>query len=172
MRYIIENPPTYCQRYDWQVYIEKLDQYFDANDIVCDKRKVAVLLMATAEEEFQRLYNICSPKEPKDFTYTELTAMMAKQYVEQVSVYRERKRFYAAKRYEREMVAYWYARVKKNAVTCQFGASYERIVLDRFICGMRPGSVFDMLCDQDESLTLERAYDLALTKESNERICF
>lgn len=178
MRIIVQYPPMYCYRNgDWRVYVDKLDLYFEANDIVGDKRKASILIMAITDEPYKMLADMCSPKEPIDFTYNELIGLMARHYVPQLSVFRERNKFYAAKQDDggsvKETVTAWLARVRRMASTCQFGDNYDRVVLDRFICGMRPGLVLERLCEEGaaDGLTLERAFELAIIKESQQRIC-
>jgi hypothetical protein len=59
----------------------------------------------------------------------------------------------------------YYGRLKKLSVDCKFGEFLEAVLLDKFVTGLRPGQVLDRLCEENESLTLQQAVDIAINKE-------
>ena len=53
-------------------------------------------------------------------------------------------------------MAEWYARVKTLALSCKFGVSLDAFVLNQFVLGL-PNFMFERLCEEDESLTIQTA---------------
>lgn len=156
---------------DWQVYTERLEQYFDVNNIDADKKK-ALLLTSIDEEIYKTLRDVCHPVLPKTKTYSELIQVLNKQFIVRTSVHRERIAFYAARQVPDESTALWFARIKKLSIDCKFGDIFEMVLLDRFISGMSASDIVDRLCEEDEKLTLQKAVDIATSKESSAgRIC-
>ncbi|KAL7723816.1 hypothetical protein ACLKA6_016278 [Drosophila palustris] len=80
-------------------------------------------------------------------------------------IFNERKQFYLATSKPDESVAAWYARVKQLAMSCNFGAHLNAMALDKFVVGLQP-RIFDKMCEEDETLTLEQALRKALIMES------
>lgn len=165
---LIGELPTFYGYSDWQVYTERLEQFFEVNDIGADKKK-ALLLTSIDEVTYKTLRDVCHPQVPKDRTFDELVELLNKQFVIRTSVHRERVKFYTAKQAPNESIANWYASIKKLSVDCKFGERFDSVLLDRFISGLRPGSVLDRLCEEDEDLTLQKAVDMASTKESSSK---
>lgn len=167
MSNLIGNLPYFSMGYsDWHVYCERLEQYFEVNDIDAEKRR-ALLLTSLDETVYKTLRDVCHPSLPKERTYDELLQLLSKQFVVRTSVYRERVSFYTAKQERGETIATWFARLKKLSVDCKFGEHFDAVLLDRFISGLRSSVILDRLCEEDESLTLQKAVDIATSKESS-----
>lgn len=73
---------------DWEIFSERLGQYFEANRIE-DERKTAVLLTLIDEDVYRTLKNLCDPTLPKTKTY-ELVQLLETQFKIRVSVFRKR----------------------------------------------------------------------------------
>ncbi|XP_059614960.1 uncharacterized protein LOC132260692 [Phlebotomus argentipes] len=159
-------PEFYAGAQDWNVYSERLEQFFLVNNIPDDKRS-ALLISVIGNDTYKALRDLCHPQLPKDKPFEELCELLKKQYGPQVSVFRERKKFYTSKQMEYEGVSAWYARLKTLSVDCKFGDNLETILMDRFISGLRNPVVLDRMCEEDETLTLTKAVELAVNKESS-----
>ena len=61
---------------DWLLYTERLEQFFVANNIEDDKRKVAVLLTALGASAYALLRNLVGPAKPATKKYDELVKAM------------------------------------------------------------------------------------------------
>lgn len=90
---------------------------------------------------------------------------MENQYAPHVIIFSERKKFHAASKRDDETVVNWYARVKRLAIHCKFGANLEPFCVDKFVCGMS-GKLFERLCEEDEKITLAEALKKALLAET------
>lgn len=163
---LIGNIPEFsCGFDDWNVYSERLDQYFEVNDIPNEKRS-ALLISVVGNEAYKTLRDLCHPALPKDKEFEELCQLLHKQYSPQVSIFRERIKFYKAQQETYENVSQWYARVKTMSIDCKFGENLETILMDRFVSGLRNPLVLDRICEEDENLILAKAVELAVNKES------
>lgn len=162
---MIGSIPEYNGFYDdWNVYQERLEQFFEVNDIPETKR-TALLISVIGSDSYKTLRDMCHPVLPKSRTFEELCELLRKQYSPQVAVFRERTTFYNARQEQEETVTMWYGRLKKLSVDCRFGENLEAILLDKFVTGLRSGMIMDRLCEENEGLTLEMALELAVNKE-------
>jgi len=166
MAFIGELPVYYSGISDWQVYTERLEQFFEVNEIAPEKKK-ALLLTSLNEDTYKTLRDVCHPQLPKDKTFDELIELLNKQFVVRTSVFRERVKFYTAKQYANESIAFWFARIKKLSIDCKFGDRFDAVLLDRFISGLRSSAILDRLCEEDDDLTLQKAVEIASSKESS-----
>lgn len=164
---LIGNVPEFkSEKDDWSVYSERLEQFFEINDIPEEKRN-AFLISSVGADTYKTIRDLCHPTLPKDKTFDELCDLMKKQFTIQVAIYRERNMFYNARQFATETVNNWFARIKKLSIDCRFGADLESILLDRFISGLKPSPILDRLCEEDETLKLEDAVAIATNKESS-----
>lgn len=158
-------PEFYGDGDDWNVYYERLEQFFTVNDIPQDKRS-AFLISVIGSYTYKTLRDLCHPTLPKDKSFEELCELLHRQFSPQVSIFRERAKFYNAKQESFENISTWYAKVKKLSVDCKFGSNLAMVLLDKFITGLRSGSILDRLCEENETITLQQALDIAINKES------
>lgn len=166
MALIGEIPKFYSAHDDWQVFTERLEQFFEINDVAEDKKR-AILITSISDDVYKLLRDVCHPVLPKNKTFDELCELLNKQFVVKTSVFRERVTFYSAKQMKTETISSWFARIKKLSVDCKFGDRFDDILLDRFISGLRSSPILDRLCEEDEDkLTLQNAVEIAITKES------
>ncbi|XP_058458648.1 uncharacterized protein LOC131435120 [Malaya genurostris] len=149
---------------DWDVYYERLEQYFEVNDVPEEKRS-AFLISVIGANAYKSLRDLCHPTPPKEKSFLSLCELLRKQFSPQVSVFRERAKFYNARQENHENVTQWYGKLKRLSVDCKFGESLQSILLDKFITGLRTGQVLDRLCEENETLQLEQGLDIAVNKE-------
>lgn len=162
---IIGTIPTFAQGYDdWKTYEEILDQFFVVNNVE-DEKKSAFLISCIGSDTYKTLRDLCHPILPKDKPFADLSEILRKQFSPQVAIFRERSNFYNAKQSNAENITTWYGRVKRLSVDCKFADNLESILLDKFITGLRVGQVLDRLCEENETLTLQQAVDIATNKE-------
>lgn len=149
---------------DWEIFSERLEQYFEANRIELG-RKTAVLLTLIDEEVYRTLKNLCDPVLPKTKSYGELIQLLETQYKVRVSVFRKRILFNNLRQGE-ESISEWYVKVKQLAAPCKFGESLNDRVKDKFVTGLKSGSILDRLCEESETKALPDLYEIAVSKES------
>ncbi|XP_075150408.1 uncharacterized protein LOC142224514 [Haematobia irritans] len=149
----------------WQVWKEKLDIHFCEVNCVDDNAKKAILLKSIGPAAYNILHSLCSPDPPVTKAYKELCEILGVHFTPPVIVFKERKEFHLSVKSDGETVAEWYARVKRLALNCKFGDNLEAFVLNQFVVGL-PETIFEKLCDEDESLTLQNALKRAMIVET------
>ncbi|XP_036334008.1 uncharacterized protein LOC118744789 isoform X2 [Rhagoletis pomonella] len=157
--------PEFSITENWELWHERLELHFLEIKCSDDTDRVSTLLKTIGSEAYAILRGICSPALPCTKSYKELCEILQQQFTPPVIVFNEIKRFYAAKRAESESVSAWFARVKKLAVNCKFGAALDTIILHKFVVEL-PGKIFEKICEEDEKLTLSKALQKALIRET------
>lgn len=162
---VIGNPPQFNLGDDSAIFLELLEQYFQANGIA-DNRKSCILLTSVHSSIYKIIRSVCDPVLPSRKTFSELCGILKNQFTPHIPVFRKRIHFYSIKQEESENVKDWFVRIKEAALDCKFGAHLNDFVKDRFVSGMKSGAVLDRLCEEDVSITLDNLVRLALSKES------
>lgn len=157
--------PEFDTSENWILWHERLEMHFREIGCETDASKISTLLKTIGSEAYGVVHSLCSPSSPSTKTYKELCDLMSQQYTPPVIVYQERKNFYSSTIAPNEKVAAWFARVKKLAINCKFGAELDSIVKDKFIMEL-PSKIFEKICEEDESLTLNNAFKKALLRET------
>ncbi|KAJ8938917.1 hypothetical protein NQ314_011293 [Rhamnusium bicolor] len=135
---IQQRVPEFCPEVDeWQVYQEQLEQNFEANGISDEKIKKAVILSSIGPQTYKLLRDLSHPKLPKEQTYEKLCKFLSEHYGTQVSIWRERQKFYCLQQLDDMSMADWYAKVRSAAVNCQFGENLSLILKDKFVTGIQ-----------------------------------
>lgn len=116
-----------------------------------EEAKKASLLKSLGSETYSVLRALCKILED-NFTPSTI-------------IFRERKIFHSAAKMDTETISQWYARIKKVALHCKFRVHLNAMLLDQFIIGLPP-TLFEKLCEEDETITLERALRKTLIMES------
>ena len=78
-----------------EAYIERVELYFEANNIDADRR-VAVFLSVIGGKNYTLLRNLLSPEKPSAKTLAELTAVLKRHFAPKRVVIAERFRFLSA----------------------------------------------------------------------------
>jgi hypothetical protein len=81
---------------DWNVYVERLEQFFEVNDVP-DTKHTALLISVIGTDSYKVLRDLCHPTLPKNKAFEELCELLRKQYSPQIAIFRERGNFYAAR---------------------------------------------------------------------------
>lgn len=149
----------------WNVWKERLDIHFCEISCTDDNVKKSILLKSIGAVAYKMLHSLCSPVSPVSKKYEELCEILDTQYTPPTIVFSERKKFHVSTKSDSETVAEWYARVKTLALNCKFGANLDAFVLNQFVMGL-PHFIFERLCEEDESLTVQVALKKAMIMET------
>lgn len=145
-------------------FLERIEQYFEANETKIEKR-CSILLISLHEDVYKILKNMCHPKMPKELSYEELQNLLKLRFEKRISHFRKRIQFEKLQQLEGESIAKWYARVREFAAGCNFTNTLEERVKDKFVTSLRPGPIQEKLCEQDVSKSVAFLVDTALNKE-------
>ena len=78
---------------EWTQYIERMNQFFIANEICEQPRKKAILLSLGGAETYSLLRNLVAPAKPSEKSYNELVRVMNEHQNPKPSVIMERYKF-------------------------------------------------------------------------------
>lgn len=152
---------------DWEMYTERLELYFDANDIE-EEKQVAVLLTKISPETYKLVKNLCAPQKPKEKTFAALVKLVTDHLCPKPSETMERCKFKQVMQGPAETVADFVARVKNAATHCNFGNELNSALRDQLVCGLREHGTRALLF-REEALTFESALKLSLAAETAEK---
>lgn len=146
---------------NWQLYKERLENYFLVCAIENPDRQKAFLINCIGSKPYKLVRDLCTPEAPASKTYAELCQILDQHYTPPIIAYKERRKFYSTQKASSESVGEWLVRLKFAASACDFGNQIEFVLLEKFIMGLE-GRAFDRLCEEDhKTLTLARALELA-----------
>ncbi|XP_038063231.1 uncharacterized protein K02A2.6-like [Patiria miniata] len=149
---------------DIRNYVERLNLYFQANDIAQEK-KTAVLLSAVGPTVYKTAKSLAEPTPVTEKTYTELCELLIAHYGPKRLVVSERFRFYKRHQQPSETIAQYAMTLQNLASTCKFGQFLDDALRDRLVCGLTSNNIQKHLLTKD-GLTFKAAVDLAKTLET------
>jgi len=150
---------------DWVLYTERLEQFFVANGITDDAKKVAVLLTVIGGKAYALLRNLLAPTKPAGKSFETLVEVMKDHLKPKPLVIAERFKFHRRNQHEGETVAQYLAELRRLTQHCDFKDYLQEALRDRFVCGLR-SEVIQRRLLTEENLTLQKAYDLAHSVET------
>lgn len=148
---------------DWDLYIERLELYFMANEVPAEKQ-IAVLLTKVGMETYKLIRDLCAPAKPKDKSFTQIVAIVKNHLNPKKNEVMERCKFQQAKQTPTESIADFIARLKELSLHCNF-ADLNAALRDQIVCGVRDHNTRVALFSE-EDLTYEKAVKLATTRET------
>nr|XP_043069711.1 uncharacterized protein LOC122322207 [Drosophila bipectinata] len=135
------------------------------NSVVDKDRKKAAFLTLAGAPLYELLVSLASPRQVSDLELTEvydiLTSHLAPRQSEIAAFYH----FHKRDQQPDESVGNYMATLRSLAVGCNFGQMLDRMLRDRFVCGMRDAGLQRSLL-ADPELTVQRAIERAVTSEA------
>ena len=119
---------------DWSSYIERLTEYFEANNIEQERDRAALLSVCGAET-YQLIRDLLAAAKPSSKTYKQLVTLVQDHKHPKPSIILQRFTFHTCYQQEGEQVADFVAELRKCAQDCKFGDSLEDMLRDRLVCG-------------------------------------
>ena len=153
---------------DWELYVERLEFHFVANDITDEAKKKATLLSVCGAATYKLMCDLVAPAKPKDKTFKQLKDILQKHLKPKPSVIVQRYKFNTRSQQQGESVACFVANLRHLAKDCNFGAVLSDMLRDRLVCGVESDRVQRRLL-AEEGLTFENAFAIATAMETAER---
>nr|XP_046476578.1 uncharacterized protein LOC124216292 [Neodiprion pinetum] len=149
---------------DWEMFCDRLEQYFIANKITNAKEKRAILLSKVNAETYEEIARICKPVKPKDETYEEIITKV-KDYLKPPASYLVyRYEFRLRKQSDGEGIKEYVTALKVMTDKCEFTKEDEQ-VLDQMICGLKSKAITAELLKLEKP-DLETALKKAMASEA------
>ena len=129
-----------AEKEEWTQYAERLSHFFEANLIVDEERKKALLLTMMGPSAFKLLRNLLSPAKPGDKAFVELVETMKQHHNPTPSEIVQRYKCNSRFRQEGESIAQFLSELLALAEHCNYGASFDDMLRDRLVCGVEDRS--------------------------------
>ena len=149
---------------DWHSYIERIEQYFAAND-VSDEKRVPCLLSLIGSQTYGLLRSLTAPHKPSEKSYANIVEILSAHLSPKPLVIAERFRFHKRDQREGETISIFVADIRKLSRHCEFGEALDSSLRDRLVCGLRNESIQKRLLSERD-LTFTRAIDIAVAMET------
>ena len=155
---------------DWKSYIERLGQYFVANDVDDAAKKRAILISCVGDRTYRILKDVLSPTSPTEADFKTIVEKMTAHFQPEPSEIVQRFRFHTRVRQSHESVATYVAQLKQIAENCNFGdaARVNEILRDRLVCRIANEKWQQRLLAED-GLSYDKAQKLLLSLEAAEK---
>jgi len=100
---------------EWQSYVERMEQYFSANDVTAAGKKRAILLSACGPATYQLIRNLVSPAATTDKSFAQIVELVQIHCHPKPSVIVRRYTFNSRSQKEEESLStYIHRRVKET----------------------------------------------------------
>ena len=157
----------YMEGEDWDDYVERMDQYFIANDVDDADgkgKKRAVFLSVIGSKTYGLIKTLLAPDKPVSKTYKELVELVRQHISPKPIVIAERYKFYNRKQRPGESIAQYIAELRKLSEHCEFGVFLQEALRDMFVIGLKDVSIQKKLLSE-RNLDLKTAYGKAISHE-------
>ena len=108
---------------NWEAYIERMEQYFVANEVTSDAKKKAILLSMCGPSTYSTIRSLAAPDKPTALDYLALLKVTKKHYNPKPSVIMQRYKFNARNQKADESISTYVAELRKLTEFCEFGES-------------------------------------------------
>ena len=147
------------------MYTERTEQFFIANGITNDAKKVTILLTVIGGKAYALLRNPLAPAKPAEKSFDILVKDMKDHLKPKPLVITERFKFHRRNQHEGETVTQYLAKLRKFSEQCDFKEYLKEALRDRPVCELR-SEVIQRRLPAKENLTLKKAQELALGMET------
>ena len=145
----------YSSADDWASYVERMDQYFLANDVTDAAKKRVILLSVVGDKTYKLICDLVAPKKPMEKSYKELVELLTTHLKPKPFVIVERFKFINSRFHrERETAAQYLAELHNLARYCEYGQNLDEILRDQLVCRTNDGKIQCRLLSEKE-LTLK-----------------
>ncbi|KAL5497071.1 hypothetical protein EMCRGX_G013467 [Ephydatia muelleri] len=151
-------------------YIERLEQYFAANEIADNGKKRAILLSAWGAATYRLIRTLVSPSKPGEKSFTEIVKLVSGHHNPKPSAIMQRFKFNCRIRGSNESVAEYVTSLRQLAEHCEYGQFLDDMLRDRIVCGINDAQTQRRLLGE-AGLTLKGAFEIALAMESATKSC-
>lgn len=150
---------------EWTSWAERLELYFDANEIEDAKKRVEILLTNVGTKRYTLIKNLSAPAAPREKTITEIVDLV-KNHVQPVpSIIVERYKFKKCVQDDNESINQFCAKMKAATRYCEFAAELNNHLRDQFVWGVANKTIKKKLLSEKE-LTYEKAAQITVATEA------
>ena len=133
--------------YSGSAYSERLQQYFEANDVADAGKQRAVLLSGCGLSTYKLIRNLVAPRKPRDCSFAELTEAVRNHHKPRPPIIVQR---FTCSRKQGDSVASFVAELRRLTEHCDFGVTLEDMLRDRLVYGINEPTLQRRLLAQDK----------------------
>lgn len=133
---MIGNIEPYVPGENFPEYQERLEQFFELNEVKEEKR-VAMLITLIGPETYRILKSLVLPEVPKSKSYKDLVKALTCHFAPSVNIIAERYKFNQCEQSVSESISDFIVALKMCAQSCEFKTFLDDALRDRFVCGVR-----------------------------------
>lgn len=152
---------------DITIYQRKLQDFFDENNMIENKKKTAIFLTVVGKETYSLLRQILAPELPSTKTIEDLCGKLKDHVKQQTVDIFERYKFYVRKQHDGESIADYINDLRKLSAHCDFRSFLSEALRDKFICGLNNANIRERMMAHKQ-LSLETAVEFAKNLEITE----
>jgi predicted aspartyl protease len=145
---------------EWTQYVERMDHYFEANDIEDKDKKRSIFLSVIGAKTYKLLRGLIRPEIPNKLSYEVLSQAIRNHYVPKPSVIVQRYKFNTRVRGNDESISTFMAELRTLSEHCEFGVSLDEMLRDRLVCGVNEDRIQRRLL-AEPVLDLKKALEIA-----------
>ena len=149
---------------NWETYVERVEQFFLANDID-DDHKVPTLLSLIGGKTYTLLRDLLAPEKPATKSFQQIVTTLQEHLNPKPLEIAGRFRFYKRNQHEGESILSCVAELRKLATHCNFGGNLNEALRDRLVCGLRNMQIQKRLLSEAK-LKYSKAVEIAVAIES------
>ena len=146
-------------------YIERVEQYFIANDVRIEIKQTAIFLTVIGNKTYSLLRNLLVRVSPAGNTVKTLSDTQIDNLKPQPIIIAERDKFYCRDKSENETITEYLAELRKLTLNYDFNNFLDQALIDSFVCGLQNNSIWWRLL-AERKLTLKSVIELAKTMEN------
>ena len=150
----------YDESEEWTQYVERMDHYFEANDIEDKDKKRSIFLSVIGAKTYKLMRGLIRPEVPNKLSYEELSEAIKNHYVPKPSVIVQRYKFNTRVRRNDESISTFMAELRALSEHCEFGSALDEMLRDRLVCGVNEDRIQRRLL-AEPTLDLKRALEIA-----------
>ena len=149
----------------WQLYVDRLGHFLDANGITDEGKKRSVFLAVIGPAAYRLLISLIAPAKPGEKGYDDLVKTLTEHYDPAPSEIVQRYKFHTRIRQSGETIATFVAELRRIAQYCNFGDSLNDSLRDRLVCGVNEDNIQRRLLSE-KVLTFDKAMEIAVSMET------
>lgn len=153
---------------NWNRYVDRLEFYFEANEVTEAKTKRAILLSVCGSTLYGIIMDLIAPSKPTDVDYKNLVKRVGEHFNPKPNEIVERFKFHSCTKAQGEAVSSYVVKLKHQATHCGFGATLEERLRDQFVWGVGCEQIQRRLLAIPD-LTWQSALDKAIALEAADK---
>lgn len=106
------NLAEYNETEDWRHYIERVNLFFDANEITDPDKKRSLFLVSVGAKTYKLIRSLVAPEDPKDKSYEALAKLAQEHFMPKPSAIVQRFKLNTRSQQPGETIAMFFGRVE------------------------------------------------------------